>query len=69
MLYGSMSRSNGGYGIVQERAFVGVAAAGLWWHGVHQRHAAGAGDDAFGGQTADYLTICISYLTLLFERP
>ena len=44
-------------GVVQERAFVGVAAAGLRWHLVHQRHTAGAVDDALGGRTADYLTV------------
>ncbi len=42
---------------MQERAFVGVAAAWLGWNAVHQRDAAGAGDDAFGGRAADYLTV------------
>jgi hypothetical protein len=42
---------------MQERAFVGVAAAGLWRYCVHQRHTARAGYDALGGRTADYLTV------------
>jgi hypothetical protein len=42
---------------MQKRTFVGVAAAGLRWHLVHQRHAAGAVDDALGGRAADYSTV------------
>ena len=48
---------NVGNGVVEQRAFIGVAAAGLRRHLGHQRHAAGAGDDALGGRAADDLTV------------
>jgi len=41
--------------VVQQRAFVGVFAAGLWGHLLHQGHAAWAVDHALGGRAADDL--------------
>ena len=46
-----------GNGVVQQRAFVGVLAAGLGWHLVNQRHTARAVDDALGGRAADDITV------------